>query len=129
MSRRIAVFAVALLASFLFVGFAAADSGLAGKWTWQWTTRGIKKKTVTLTADLKVGDGKVTGTVATASGKKYDVKGGTATADAIEFNWEDKDGIPYKHQGKLDGNKLVGKTVWGLGEYPMNRPWEATRVK
>jgi hypothetical protein len=111
----------------------AADP--TGKWSW--TYKAGKKdapKEVTATADLKLADGKLTGTV-TPPGKKstpVEIKDGKVDGDKVSFKTvTEQNGkeITTEYSGKQEGDAINGKISISNGGKARELDWKATRSK
>lgn len=104
---------------------------------WSWTFKAGKKdmqKDVTATADLKLTDGKLTGTV-TPPGKKstpLEIKDAKVDGDNVSFKvTAEANGkqITTEYSGKQDGDAITGKMSISAGGKAREMDWKATRSK
>ncbi len=111
----------------------AADP--TGKWTW--TFKAGKKdmqKDVSATADLKLENGQLTGTVS-PPGKKaapLTIKDGKIDGDKVSFKvTTDAKGkeVTTEYSGKLEGDEIKGTISISAGGKAREQEWKATRAK
>ncbi len=111
----------------------AADP--SGKWSW--TFKAGKKdaqKDVTATADLKLENGQLTGTVS-PPGKKsapLTIKDAKVDGDTVSFKvTAEANGkeVTSEYSGKLEGDAITGKISMSAGGKAREQDWKATRSK
>lgn len=104
---------------------------------WSWTYKAGKKdmqKDVTATADLKLADGKLTGTV-TPPGKKstpLEIKDAKVDGDTVSFKvTAEQNGkeVTSEYSGKQEGDAINGKISISAGGKARELDWKATRSK
>lgn len=92
------------------------------------------QKDVTATADLKVENGQLTGTVS-PPGKKstpLTIKEGKVDGDKVSFKVvADNKGkeVTTEYSGKLEGDAITGKISTSTGGKARDQDWKATRAK
>jgi hypothetical protein len=132
MTRRMFGWALVFTLGVAFSGVAtvarAADKGATGTWTWTVNRNGTD---VTTTLKLKADGEKLTGTVSGQQGTPTEIKDGkVATDGTLSFTVErERNGQTFviKYNGKLEGDKITGKSKRTVNGEDNERDWEAKR--
>lgn len=119
----------------LFAAGAVLAADPTGKWSW--TFKAGKKdaqKDVTATAELKLENGQLTGTVS-PPGKKsapLTIKDAKVEGDTVSFKvTAEVNGkeITTEYSGKQEGDMITGKMSMSAGGKARDQDWKATRTK
>lgn len=118
-----------LLATSLVLTAAAFAADPSGQW--KWTNTGPQGRTMEATLDLKVADGKVSGTVTGGRGGPAPIADAKLEGDQLSFTVTRKmreREVTVRYSGKVEGNTIKGKmNTTGREDRPIELDWVATR--
>ena len=129
MNRRHFLALAITLVSLTGIVTAADNTDPTGKW--KWTVEGPKGK-MEMVGDLKLADGKLTGTITGRNNMKIDISDATFKDGEVAFTMvRERNGNnrTSKYKGKLDGDSIKGKIDAEVGGQSQSIDWEAKRDK
>ena len=97
---------------------------------WEWTmAMGLMRKKVSM--EVVERQGKLIAVVVTPEGTKLESSEFIRKDDRVQFTVRNEEGgktMTITHEGKLNGDKIVGTAKMTGGPFDMNIKWDATRV-
>jgi hypothetical protein len=97
---------------------------------WEWTmAMGLMRKKVSM--EVVERQGKLVAVVVTPEGNKLESSEFIRKDDRVQFTVRSQEGgkiMIITHDGKLNGDKIVGTAKMTGGPFDMNIKWDATRV-